>query len=80
MHDAVQPGFVHAGSGDLREALPPGRFNVPLEINGWFFWTVMGLIVLASLAYKPKPRKDGPKPSPPSEFVARVEKTMADGR
>ncbi len=79
MHDAVHPGLVPPAP-DLREGLPPWAFQLPLEINGWFFWTVMGLIVLASLAYKPKPKKDGPKSSPPSEFVARVEKRwpMAD--
>jgi YkoY family integral membrane protein len=78
LHDAVHPGFVPRP--DLREWLPSWVSRLPLEINGWFFWSVMALIVVASLVYKPKPSKDGPKPPASGDLVAAAERTMSDGR
>ena len=77
LHDAVHPGFV-VGPGNWRESLPSWARGLPLEINTYLFWSVMALIVVLSLAHKPKRPKDGGRP--PDELVATVEKTMADGR
>jgi YkoY family integral membrane protein len=79
LHDAVHPGFA-VGPDNWRKSLPAWVHHLPLEINGWLFWAVMGLIIVASLAYKSKSPKDGPKPPPSGELVATVEKTMVDGR
>lgn len=83
LHDAVHPNFVPP-PGNWRENLPPWAHDVPLDINGYLFWAVMALIVVASLAYKPKPRKDGSKPGAPStasnKLVVSAEKSMIDGR
>jgi YkoY family integral membrane protein len=74
LHDAVHPGF-DPGPGNWRESLPAWAHQVPLEINGWIFWAVMALIIAASLAYRPKSRKDGSKPSSPAELVATIRTT-----
>ena len=65
LHDAVHPGF-RPPPGNWRESLPPWVGEIPFEINGYFFWAVMGLIIAASLIYKPK----RPAPSQPTELVA----------
>ncbi len=57
LHDAVHPGF-EPPPGGWRESLPSWAHLLPLEMNSWFFWAGMGLIVVASLLYKPH----GPKP------------------
>ncbi len=84
LHDAVHPGFVPPAGG-WREGLPAWSHNLPLEINGWLFWSVMALIIVVSLAYKPKRPKDGHGSKPPGEFVATVKQAtvkqaMGDGR
>ena len=67
LHDAVHPGF-EPPPGGWREALPSWTHLLPLEMNSWFFWAGMGLIVVASLLYKPH----GSKPPPPSELVGSI--------
>ena len=67
LHDAVHPSF-DPPPGNWREGLPSWVEQVPFEINSWMFWAIMGLIVVASLLAKPKPK--GTDPSPPSELVA----------
>ena len=67
LHDAVHPSF-RPPPGNWREDLPSWVERVPLEINSWLFWAVMGLIVVASLLAKSKPKGDDP--SSPSELVA----------
>lgn len=66
-HDAVHPGF-EPPPGGWREGLPSWTHLLPLEMNSWFFWAGMGLIVVASLLYKPP----GPKPKPPGELVGTI--------
>lgn len=68
LHDAVHPGFA-IPAGNWRESLPEWAHRLPLEINGWVFWGVMGLIIAASLVYKSKPGKDDAKPTPPGELI-----------
>jgi YkoY family integral membrane protein len=75
LHDAVHPGFPIA-PGNWRESLPAWTNSLPLEIHGYLFWTVMALIVLVSLAYKPKRPKDA-QPEP-GDLVATAEKTAPD--
>ncbi len=56
LHDAVHPDprvYVPA-PGNWREQLPPWTSELPLEMNRWVFWAGMGLIVAASLLYKPR--------------------------
>ena len=79
LHDAVHPGFAVA-PGNWREQLPAWVHGLPLEINGWFFWAVMGLIVALSLAYKPKASKNAPQSTTPEALLATVEEAMNDGR
>ena len=79
LHDAVHPSFVPPAN-NWRGSLPAWAHDLPLEINVWLFWAVMALIIVASLAYKPKRPKGGPKPTPPGELVATVEERMAEGR
>jgi YkoY family integral membrane protein len=54
LHDAVHPGFM-IPAGNWRERLPQWLDSIPFEINSWLFWSVMALIIVASLAAKPKP-------------------------
>ena len=69
LDDAVHPDFVPA-AGNWREYIPAWVHDLPLEINSYLFWAVMGLIVVASLLAKPKPK--GNNPSPPPELVEAV--------
>ncbi len=71
LHDAVHPGFA-TEAGNWREGLPAWAHQIPLEIHPALFWGVMALIVVVSMASKPrrKPGKDGPKQSPPGGFTA----------
>ncbi len=60
-YDALHPNpkyFVPA-PGNWREQLPAWIFRLPLDMSDIVFWTGMGLLVLISLLYKPKP---GPSP------------------
>ena len=68
LHEAVHPGFKPP-QGNWRERLPAWVFRVPLEMNSWVFWSVMGLIVVASLLYKPRRRR--PKNLRPAEQAGR---------
>ena len=68
LHDAVHPSFP-ISADNWRKSLPSWADRVPLEINSWLFWGVMGLIIVASLAYKPKPRSE---PSSPVELLGSV--------
>ncbi len=54
LHDAVHPDFP-ISAGNWRENLPGWLLDVPFEINSWLFWSVMGLIVVASMISKPRP-------------------------
>ncbi len=67
LHDAVHPGFKPLPGG-WRESLPTWAYQLPLEMNSWFFWAGMGLIIVVSLLYKPH----GTKPTPPSELVGSI--------
>jgi YkoY family integral membrane protein len=71
LHEAIPPGF-RPPAGNWREGLPSWAHRVPLEVNSWFFWAVMGLIVAASLLYKPKqpPPPKASQPGPPVELIA----------
>jgi len=72
LHDAVHPNFKPAPGG-WREGLPDWASSLPLEINSWAFWTGMGLIIVASLFYNPKPPRpseDSEPPPAPADLVA----------
>ncbi len=67
LHDAVHPDpriYVPAPD-NWRKQLPAWAFEVPLEMNRWVFWSGMGLIVVASLLYKPR----GARKPPGEELV-----------
>lgn len=70
LHDAVHPGFAPE-AGNWREGLPGWAHQIPLQIHPMLFWGVMTLIVVVSMASKPRPKrgKDGPNPSPPGGFA-----------
>jgi YkoY family integral membrane protein len=74
LHEAVHPKFAPA-PGNWRENLPTWVHDIPFEINAWLFWSVMGLIVVASLLYKPrtKPPRAQSSPSPPSKLVVTAQ-------
>ena len=74
LHDAVHPGFV-PGPGNWRENLPAWADQITLEIPSVVFWAVMGLIIVASLAYKPKPKKTDSNPASPGGLVASARST-----
>lgn len=60
-YDALHPNpkyFVPAPGG-WREQVPAWAYRLPLDMSDIIFWTGMGLLVLASLLYKPK---QGPSP------------------
>jgi len=65
LNDALHPEKFVPASGGWRESLPEWAFRVPLDIKDWAFWTGMGLIVAASLVYKPRRSKN----PPPGELV-----------
>jgi YkoY family integral membrane protein len=71
LHDAVHPNFPTAPD-NWRESLPAWLQSVPFEINSWLFWLVMALIVLASIAVKPKPpaSSEGNSSSTPTDLMA----------
>jgi len=71
LHDAIHPGFA-VGPDNWRKSLPEWADDLPLEINTWLFWSVMALIILASLAYRSKPPAS-------KQSVVSVEKTIIDG-
>ncbi len=55
-HDALHPNpkyFVPAPGG-WREQVPPWVYRLPLDMNDFVFWAGMGLLVIASLLYRPK--------------------------
>ena len=66
----VHPSF-ELSPGNWRESLPLWVKDVPWEINAWAFWSVMGMIIVASLLAKP--RSKGVDPSTPSELVATAQ-------
>lgn len=66
LDDALHPGF-NPPAGDWREGLPAWTARLPLEMNSWLFWAGMGLIIVASLLYKPKGSRT--PPSTPGELV-----------
>jgi YkoY family integral membrane protein len=67
LHDALHPSFVPP-PGNWRESLPAWANQLPLEMNSWFFWAGMGLIVVTSMLYK----SHGTKPTPPGELVGSI--------
>jgi YkoY family integral membrane protein len=69
LHEAVHPNDPPA-AGNWRESLPAWAEYVPFEINAWLFWSVMGLIVVGSLLYKPKKTQESHEPSSSSKLVA----------
>jgi YkoY family integral membrane protein len=71
LHDAVHPNFVPP-AGNWREYLPSWLHQVPFEVNGWLFWAVMALIIVASLLYKPKLPANGTPSDSAGELVATV--------
>jgi YkoY family integral membrane protein len=72
LHNAVHPSF-NPPAANWRENLPAWTQTVPLEISTWFFWAVMGLIVVVSLIYKPRAKHSGAQPIPPKdELVATI--------
>jgi YkoY family integral membrane protein len=55
-HNALHP--VPAVPRGWHRFVPHWLFDVPLEMPDWLFWTGMGVIVLASLLYRPPASKD----------------------
>jgi predicted tellurium resistance membrane protein TerC len=73
LHDAVHPDFKFE-AGNWRELLPAWLQHVPFEINSWLFWSVMALIVVASMISKPRPPANAQEAhaTSPSERMAAV--------
>ncbi len=65
LDDAIRPDHFVPDPDGWRSHLPEWIKRLPLEMNHWVFWIGMGLIVVASLLYKPK----GSKGTPPGELV-----------
>jgi len=60
LHDALNP---QGNPPSWLARVPTWVLRLPLEMPEWFFWSGMGLIVVASLVYKPKTKP--PAASPP---------------
>jgi YkoY family integral membrane protein len=71
LHEAVHPSF-QTPAGNWRESLPTWLDSIPFEVNSWLFWSVMALIVVASLAAKPKPPSNaqGTPSASPTDLMA----------
>jgi YkoY family integral membrane protein len=65
LDEALHPRHFTPAPNGWRGLLPPWAYRVPLEMNPWFFWSGMALIVVGSLLYKPR----GGSENPPGELV-----------
>jgi YkoY family integral membrane protein len=65
LKEALHPTIAPTPGG-WRDSLPAWVFRLPLEMNSWFFWSGMALIVAGSMLYRPR---GGSKNPPPGELV-----------
>ena len=66
LKDAFDPAKHNPNVG-WRAALPRAVKMFPWDIPDWIFWTVMGLIVVASLFYRPGDQGPGQGQAPPGQ-------------